>query len=335
MPIRLVTLLFALVLSAGATQAQPTAERDADVERVVRADTVRMSSVVVTATRTAKEIEDVAVPISVVSAEEIERQGAVRLGDVLAAVPGLHLFDDHGTGLQVQGFDPDYTLVLIDGQPVIGRTAGTLSLDRVTVQGVERIELVRGPSSSLYGSEALAGVVNIITSRPNDGWGGTVSLRGGSYRTSDAAADAEVGFERGGVRLLVNRYASDGYDLTPDSFSPTIPAFTDWTTDLRAHVDLTDRVRLRLGVRAAIEDQESAFETDGTRFDDDARRTDWSIHPEAEIRLSDVLRLRTTLYGAQYKTETRYTNQEDGSLFYSDDFDQRLARAETQVDALW
>ncbi|MEL7362195.1 MAG: TonB-dependent receptor, partial [Bacteroidota bacterium] len=296
---------------------------------------VRLASVVVTATRTAKEIEDVAVPISVVSAEEIERQGALRLGDVLAAVPGLHLFDDHGTGLQVQGFDPDYTLILIDGQPVIGRTSGTLSLNRLTVQGVERVELVRGPSSSLYGSEALAGVVNIITAKPSAGMSGSLSLRGGTYWRSVIAAEAEMGSERSGVRLLVNRYASNGYDMTPDSFAPTIAAFSDWTTDVRAHTDLTDRVRLKLGVRAAIQDQNSAFDSGGARFDNDARRTDWSIHPEAEIRLSNVFRLRTTLYGAQYKTETRHTRQADGALTYSDDFDQRLARAETQVDALW
>ncbi|MEL7170198.1 MAG: TonB-dependent receptor, partial [Bacteroidota bacterium] len=339
-----------VLLSASGALAWPILEQPssppARPDSTARPDTtVRLSSVVVTATRTAKEIEDVAVPIAVVSAEEIERQGAVRLGEVLAAVPGLHFFDDHGTGIQVQGFAPDYTLILIDGQPVIGRTAGTLDLDRLTVQGVERVELVRGPSSSLYGSEALAGVVNIITSRPQDGLRGGLNVRGGSFATSDLSADVQYGAARGGARLLVNRYASDGYDLTPDdgtaaTFGPTVPTFTDWTGDFRSHYDLTDRLELRLGARAAYQDQAGAFAqtaTDGSlvTFDDTANRLDWSVHPEARLRLSDRIRLTSTLYAAGYQTETRFRRQDDGSLFYSDDFDQRLTRGEVIADALW
>ncbi|MEL6611613.1 MAG: TonB-dependent receptor, partial [Bacteroidota bacterium] len=339
-----------VLLSASGALAWPILEQPSSPptrpDSTARPDTtVRLSSVVVTATRTAKEIEDVAVPIAVVSAEEIERQGAVRLGEVLAAVPGLHFFDDHGTGIQVQGFAPDYTLILIDGQPVIGRTAGTLDLDRLTVQGVERVELVRGPSSSLYGSEALAGVVNIITSRPQDGLRGGLNVRGGSFATSDLSADVQYGAARGGARLLVNRYASDGYDLTPDdgtaaTFGPTVPTFTDWTGDFRSHYDLTDRLELRLGARAAYQDQAGAFAqtaTDGSlvTFDDTANRLDWSVHPEARLRLSDRIRLTSTLYAAGYQTETRFRRQDDGSLFYSDDFDQRLTRGEMIADALW
>ena len=79
-----------------------------------------MAPVVVTATRSEKALEDVAVPTTVVMAETMQRQGATRLGDVLATIPGLALFDDHGMGLQVQGFAPDYTLILLDGEPVMG-----------------------------------------------------------------------------------------------------------------------------------------------------------------------------------------------------------------------
>ncbi|MEM9997559.1 MAG: TonB-dependent receptor [Bacteroidota bacterium] len=354
--LRVAGLLSLLVGVAGALGAPPSFGQSGSPSQsdetarpeAMPADTVRMASVVVTATRTAKEIEDVAVPVSVVSAEEIERQGAVRLGDVLAAVPGLHFFDDHGTGLQVQGFSPEYTLILIDGQPVIGRTAGTLDLDRITVQGVERVELVRGPSSSLYGSEALAGVVNIITAQPSSGWSGGLSTRAGSFTTTDVSADVNAGFDRGGVRLLVNRYASEGYDLAPESFGNTAPAFQDWTADLRTRFDVNDQLRLRLGVRATTLNQDGAFAIvdDGgtpddlsddieTRYDDVGKRVDWSVHPEAEWRFSERFRLRTTLFASRYQTKTRIRSQTDGSLLFGDDFDQRLTRAETQLDAFW
>ncbi len=127
---------------------------------------VPLPPVVVTATRSARPLTEVPVPTQLVPAEAIRQSGAARLSDLLAEQPGLLLFEDHGTGLMIQGFEPDYTLFLLDGEPVIGRTAGTLDLDRFSVQGLDRIEIVRGPSSSLYGSEALAGVVNLIRRRP-------------------------------------------------------------------------------------------------------------------------------------------------------------------------
>lgn len=325
------------MLPALAAQAQTT---PADSTRADSLRSVEMMPIVVTATRSAKTLEDVAVPTTVVLGEAMRYQGATRLGDVLATVPGLALFDDHGTGLQVQGFAPDYTLILLDGEPVIGRTAGTLDLERLTVQGLDRVEIVRGPSSSLYGSEALAGVVNLITAPPAEGVRGMLGLRAGSFGTSDLTAEAEVGRERAGLRLLLNRYASAGYDLTPTSFGPTAPAFADWTGDVRARAALSDRVVLRLGARATVQDQEGAFALRGSdgaevRYDDDGRRVDWSLHPEAEIRLSDRFRLTTTLYGARYQTETRQRRRRDGDLYYADDFDQRYLKAEAQFDALW
>ena len=300
---------------------------------------VESGPVVVTATRTARALESVAVPTTVVDAEAIRQQGAVRLGDVLEAVPGLFLVDDHGGGVQVQGFASDYTLVLLDGEPVIGRTAGTLSVDRLTVAGVERVEIVGGPSSSLYGSEALAGVVNLVTALPAPGVEtGAVRARAGTYGTTDATAEAAVGRERWAARAFVNRYGSGGYDLTPDAFGPTVPAYADWTGDLRARLDVGG-TRLSLGVRAAAQDQEGGFarEEDGAevRYRDTGRRVDWSVHPEWAVPIGRRFHLTTTLYGARYTTETRFRRESDGAVTYADDFDQRFAKAEAQLDALW
>ncbi|MEM7789056.1 MAG: TonB-dependent receptor [Bacteroidota bacterium] len=300
---------------------------------------LRTNDVVVTATRTAKDLADVAVPIRVVDAEEIRLRGAVRLGDVIEDIPGLFVFDDHGGGVQVQGFASDYTLILIDGEPVIGRTAGTLDVDRLTVAGVERVEVVEGPSSSLYGSEALAGVINLVTALPRPGaTDATVRFRGGTFGATDAIVEAAVGRERWAARALVNRFGSGGYDLTPDAFGPTVPEYTDWTADLRSRIDVGD-AEVRLGARLAAQDQAGGFARSEAgaevRYDDAASRLDWSLHPEAEIPLSDRLRLTTTLYGARYQTDTEFRRQDDGSLLYSDEFDQRFAKAEAQLDAFW
>ncbi len=341
-------LLVAALLWPALAVAQEPPRQDAPRRdrRVVQTDSVtrQLERVVVTATRTARELEDVAVPVTVVDAEAIRQQGAVRLSDVLEAVPGLFLFDDHGSGLQVQGFSPDYTLVLLDGEPIIGRTAGTLDLDRLSVAGLDRVEVVRGPTSSLYGSEALAGVVNLITALPRDGVTGEVRARGGSFGTSDATASLGVGRDAGGaggwaVRAFGNRDASAGYDLTPDRFGPTAPAFSDWTADVRSRLDLGRGAVLRFGARAAVQDQAGAFAlpsaTGETAYDDTGERVDWSVHPELEVPLSQRLRLTATLYGARYTAGIRQREAATGALYFTDDFDQRYSKAEAQLDAFW
>ena len=68
-----------------------------------------------------------------------------------------------GEGIQMQGLDAQYVLILIDGVPLVGRSAGTLDLNRISVGNIKQIEVVKGASSSLYGSDALGGVINIIT----------------------------------------------------------------------------------------------------------------------------------------------------------------------------
>ena len=72
--------------------------------------------------------------------------------------------DAHGDGVQLQGLDSDYILILVDGEPQVGRIAGKLDLARMTVENVERIEIVKGASSALFGSAAMGGgVINVIT----------------------------------------------------------------------------------------------------------------------------------------------------------------------------
>jgi len=137
---------------------------------------IEMNPVVVTTTKTQKSLNNVTVPASVITNKDIESRGSVRLSDLLREETAFQFDYSHGTGVQIQGLDPEYTLLLIDGEPMIGRTAGTLDLDRVSLSNVKRVEVVRGPSSSLYGSEALAGVINIITGEPQQSRSLTVSV---------------------------------------------------------------------------------------------------------------------------------------------------------------
>ncbi len=245
---RLLLLLLATATSALAQTAEP----DSTLDRVV-----------VTATRTAAALEDVAVPTTVIGAAQIEADGSLRLNDVLEDLPGLELTDGlGGTGIQIQGLDPAYTLILIDGQPVVGRTAGVLDVSRLSVRGIERVEVVRGPSSSLYGSDALAGVVNLVTGVPSEP---ALRLRGraGSFGQGALALEAEGGTQiRGrawGGRLVLDRTSTDGYDLDPNLFGNTTPERVETTADVRLTGELGPQTRARLGLRGTMGDDRLRF----------------------------------------------------------------------------
>lgn len=122
--------------------------------------------VVVTGSRLPERRDRSVVSTEVISREEIERTGATTVGEALEARPSLQISRTfRGTELWIRGLDPEYTLILIDGQQVPGRIGGAIDLSRLSVVDIERIEVVRGPSSALYGSDAIGGVVNIITRR--------------------------------------------------------------------------------------------------------------------------------------------------------------------------
>jgi outer membrane receptor for ferrienterochelin and colicins len=294
-----------------------------------------LGEVVVTATRSAKRLEQVAVPTSVVTAAEMEAQAAVRLSDVLAQQPGLQLNYDHGAGVQVQGFDADYTLILIDGQPIIGRTAGTLNLDRITVSGVKRVEVVRGPSSSLYGSEALAGVVNVITQDVRTPLRTDVQARYGTHGTTNLSA--RVAGTQGPVRAsaFMSRYGSGGYDLSPTTTTPTVPSFSDYIGRSTVTYALGADTDLEVRSRASHEAQTSTVEVTGEDqlFDNEATRTDWSLVPRITHRLRPGIQLEARLFSSGYRTQTDLTGTSDGALFSSEDYNQRQNKAEAQVQA--
>ena len=138
------------------------------------AKTEALSEVIVTATRTVRQLSSLPLPVQLVSKKEIQSVNSLRLSDILNEQTGLITVPDFGggEGIQLQGLDSQYTLILVDGVPLVGRSAGTLDISRITVGNIKQIEIVKGASSSLYGSEALGGVINIITENPKQGFNG-------------------------------------------------------------------------------------------------------------------------------------------------------------------
>src|SRR5438874_6375699 len=178
-----------------------------------RTDTVELNPVVVTATRIPTPARDLPVAVTVISGAQLRERDIRTVADALRTVPGADVVATNAYGSQtslfLRGGESDYVKVLIDGVPQ-NAPGGAYDFANLTTDNVERIEVVRGPASVLYGSDAVTGVVQIFT---RDGRGpahGAVTVGGGTYATNAVDATASGGDDRVAYALGLSRFASDG-----------------------------------------------------------------------------------------------------------------------------
>lgn len=151
-----------------------------------------LDQVVVTASRTARTQDQTLAAITVIDRDDIERLQPGSLPDLLRGTPGVSLSNNGGPGkatsLFLRGTESDHVLVLVDGIRIGSATSGGAALQDIPIEQIERIEIVRGPFSSLYGSEALGGVIQIFTRRPRSAFAPTFSFGVGSFDTQRVSA---------------------------------------------------------------------------------------------------------------------------------------------------
>ncbi len=188
----------------------------------VAAEVTVMDPVVVTATRMAEPLAEVSASVAVVTAEQIAARGATRLDEVLQDVVGLHVVSSGPAGslssASIRGSEASQVLVLIDGVRLNSPQNGQFDLNQlpVTLNEIERIEVLRGAASALYGSNALGGVINIITRSPEETPSTQVGLTEGRYdaRIINGSTSRRIGDFR--YRLGAGYQESDGYRKNSD-----------------------------------------------------------------------------------------------------------------------
>lgn len=216
---------------------------------------VALSELVVTASRRLQQLADVPVATEVVSRDELERSGSPDLSAVLVERTGVGIEGGHpvGQGVMLQGLGSERVLVLLNGQPFIGRLSGSLDLSRIPTSMIERVEVVKGPQSTLYGSDAMGGVVNVITRAPEHGvWKGALNVTGGSYGRVDV-----TGNMIGGVGDVA--YAIDGgrrtIELVPGHTGQAGTFATRWDGNARAEWNASDVLSFNAGALVLDERQ--------------------------------------------------------------------------------
>ncbi|MAA80415.1 MAG: hypothetical protein CL916_14260, partial [Deltaproteobacteria bacterium] len=189
-----ITALFYLLISP--------AKADEDVEEIV-----------ITATKTEVLEDQSTVTVEVISSKQIAAFGIGDLTDVLQQLAGVNISRSIlGSSPALQGLEPKHTLVLVDGQRLLGSKNGIVDLSRISLPNIERIEIIRGASSVLYGSDAMGGVINIITKRAKSKKDMRATYQHGLSGMIQADAQYGVNKQKTSHSTALGIRMSDGYD---------------------------------------------------------------------------------------------------------------------------
>ena len=224
-----------------------------------------LDGIVVTGTRTEHMLSDVPVRTEVIDARTLQNRHVQDAAQALALLPGVYVRQTHGKEGQsawMQGFDSDHVLILVDGRLPIASTGSTVDLSQISIQDVERIEVVKGGTSALYGTSAMGGVVNIITKRRERPFAFSLDATGGSW--GERAVEEPSYYRLAGtmdamlgawfLRLNADWRDDSGYADDPDGFAQQGQAVE--RTNLKAEAGWqTGRDRIELAVEYFTEDK--------------------------------------------------------------------------------
>ncbi|MNK59332.1 Vitamin B12 transporter BtuB precursor [compost metagenome] len=264
-----------------------------------------LDEIVVTGTRTERRMADAPVATEVITRREIEASGALNAAQLLSGRMGIEIVPSLGVqGVRLQGLETQHVLIFVDGKRITGRVNGAVDLSRFTVDTLERIEIVRGGSSALYGSEAMGGVINLITRSAEK----TASFEGqAGYGNSNAAVlSGSLATRLGSVnhRLAVDWRRRDAFDLTPDTVGTSGNSYEQLTLDDRSEFKLNEHVRLKSSVDYLRRNQTGIDSSaTGAIFDRQNLTETFSAGLEPEFRLPGFERLRVSAYYNLYRDQ--------------------------------
>lgn len=302
-----------------------------------------LNEIVVTATRTERKLGNVAIPTQIVSKRIIQLSGSLRLNDILQEQTGIFITGGSGSnavgggvfgnGIQLQGLSPDHTMILLDGEPLIGRQGGVMDLSRFAIGNIKKIELVKGPSSSLYGSEAMGGVINIIT-EPLQGKQFNAGIRSGSFLNTDVYASGNFTGKKAAVYFFANRNSSNGYELDQSTPEKTLDPFYNYTGHIKFSYRFSPKTKLIINNRYFHSYQESFYAVNSTKINvgGNGQTNDFTINPVLTHKFSNKVSSQMRLLLSDFRFTQQLDSLSNNKQYYFDNFRQGFYRAENQTD---
>ena len=233
---RIVNLLCALLLSTPAFAEPPVPV---------------LPEIVATASRWEEPAEQVPQDMTIITRADIEKKGAHFVADLLRLQPDLQIVQNGGPGmftsLMMRGGGSNQVLVMIDGIKFNSPSTGSTDLSGLLASDIERIEIIKGPQSTLYGSEAMAGVVNIITKKGAGKLKADLSVEGGSFSTVKTSGSISGGTDRLNYRLSATWFDTDGIPIAKNGSVPN--GYTNKSVSARLGANPADNSSVELNLR--------------------------------------------------------------------------------------
>lgn len=275
-----------------------------------------LPAVVVTATRSAVPLTDVLADVSIVDRDAIERSGAVSVSDVLRRLPGITITQTGGpasiSGVFVRGAESRFTAVFVDGVRIDSQSTGGASWETIPLTQVERIEVLRGPAAAIYGSDAVAGVVQIFTRQGEAGFFPSLRVGLGSDRQREVNAAVRGGAGSVEYALGVAQDRSDGLDARPNGNNPDRDGYRNRA--LSGRLGWKPQADHALELTFLDNDQKAGFDSSAAPVTDLAMRRlqtvglSWSAQWRPDWRTRVAFSQGTDRYESTpwaYQTETR------------------------------
>ncbi|MCW8931905.1 MAG: TonB-dependent receptor [Gammaproteobacteria bacterium] len=286
--------------------------------------------IIVTANRTATTVDETLAPVSIITKEDIQRSQASSVTDILKTTPGMSLSGSGGfgssSGFSMRGTNTDHILYLIDGVPIGSATSGQTSIQYLPVSQIERIEVVRGPRSSLYGSDAIGGVVQIFTNKSGEKKI-TASAGYGSDNTREMTASYSNGNEKSYFSGGVSTFNTDGYDFygyqtgfpapTANAADEDEDGYKNYSISLNGGYELNDSLKLSgVFLRSQGENEFDGY----ANKDSQTEFTDQIMSGIADYKVNDIFNTQLKIsrsYDKQYNqlqentSKTRFNTKSD------------------------
>ena len=257
---------------------------------VMEVDYMNMETVVITGTRTPRLLKESPILTRVITSQDIKRVDALNIGDLLESeLPGIEFSYamDQQVTLNMQGFGGNSVLFLVDGERIAGETLDNIDYNRLNLDNVQRVEIIKGAASSLYGSNAVGGVVNLISAGATEPWSVNLNARYGAH--NEQRYGGSVGFIAGKFNSLTNaQYTSiDSYAMPGEGDYSTFYGGYNWTVKERLQYEPVEG--LKFTARAGYFFRERDLQSDTRdRYRDfsGGLRGEWDINDRNRLELS-------------------------------------------------
>jgi len=300
-----------------------------------RDSAIALRSLIVTATPIPSPAGSLGNRVTVLDGDALRARGITRLEEALRDVTGVSIVRTGSfgavTSVFMRGGESDYVLVMVDGVP-LNQPGGTVDLAGLTIEDVDRIEVLRGPASALYGSDAVAGVIHIITRGGSEGSAASLSVRAGAFGTVDGILEYSAANEAVSYGISLAQYETDG-----------VQAFNN-----RARTSsLSGRVRMRIdesstaSITARLTDRRYNFPTDDTGAVVDINQGTFAdesvvaMELDRELSPSVSVRALLTYHGLETGTDDAPDGPEDTKGFFGFQSLDALRRAAVDVRTNW